>query len=310
AAVAQSELQLARAALRQLMREERVEAIAVLRMSPGLERSLPPLLETETVVVERQLVREEALVLGSEDTHELRREVQDLLELRLTLAQRLRQLLLLGDIDRRAHEPLKDVAVNHGPADAADMTTRAIGALNPLREIEAALARQDLLNLARHGIAILGVHDGQILRDARCMAVQREAVNPKHLRRPVLETCGVECPGTRVGKTLSFRQVELCLFSFVDIDAGPVPPDDVAGPVPQRDFPVEQPAVFPVGPQHACFHLERLAARQRGAPLAQDQLQFVGMDELGPAPALNGLERHAQKLQPSLVEVIQVSIRT
>src|SRR5262249_61830287 len=34
------------------------------------------------------------------------------------------------------------------------------------------------------------------------------------------------------------------------------------------------------------------------------------MDELGPAPALNGLERHAQKLQPSLVEVIQVSIRT
>src|SRR6266511_3037779 len=34
------------------------------------------------------------------------------------------------------------------------------------------------------------------------------------------------------------------------------------------------------------------------------------MDEIGPAPALNGFQRYTQVLQPPLVEIVQVSVRT
>ena len=50
-------------------------------------------------------VRVQALALGSEYTDELWREIQRLPEFRLALAQRLRQFLVLGHIDRGSHEP-------------------------------------------------------------------------------------------------------------------------------------------------------------------------------------------------------------
>src|SRR5262245_59456519 len=138
-------------------------------MSLRLNASSPPLLKTETVVRERDAVRVQALALGSEDAYELWREIQDLLELRLTLAQRLRQLLLLGDIDPGSYESPQDVAADRRHADAADMTNRAVGAYNSFREVKGAMGRQHFLNLGRHEVSILRVHERQIFRDARCL---------------------------------------------------------------------------------------------------------------------------------------------
>src|SRR5262249_26781862 len=201
-------------------------------------------------------VRKEALALGSEYAHELWREIQDLLELRLTLAQRLRQLLLLGDIDPGPQQPLEDVAVDHRQADATNMTNHAVGAHDPFREVNAAPIRQHRLNLVRHEISVFGVDERQILRDARRLAARLEAVDPEQLGRPVLEAYRFERPGTRVRKPLSLRQVELCLLAFIDIDTGPVPLDDVASSISQWNFPVEQPTILAVGPRHAGFDLE------------------------------------------------------
>jgi hypothetical protein len=54
---------------------------------------------------------------------------------------------------------------------------------------------------------------------------------------------------------------------------------------------------------------EGFAAGQRRAPLFDDSFDILGMDERGPLPALQVLERPPYVPEPCLIEEIEVAVR-
>ena len=77
----------------------------------------------------------------------------------------------------------------------------------------------------------------------------------KQLRRPILEPGRGKCPAAYVGKPLSFREVELGLFAFfnVEIDSDPIQQGSIRSP--NRFGATEEPAVPSFGVTHAKAHL-------------------------------------------------------
>src|SRR3989475_10802872 len=102
-----------------------------------------PFFEGDAVIGERNAVRIQALAPRAQYTDDLRREIEDLLELDLDLAPGRRQVLLLGNVDPGSD---KAVAACCRDPDTTDVADRAIGSDHPFREVEPAIVRQHPLN--------------------------------------------------------------------------------------------------------------------------------------------------------------------
>ena len=77
----------------------------------------------------------------------------------------------------------------------------------------------------------------------------------KQLRRPILEPSRGKCPAACMGKPLSFREVELGLFAFVNVEINPDPIEHGSVRSPDRFDATEEPPVSTFGVKHAKIHL-------------------------------------------------------
>src|ERR1700679_3504433 len=72
---------------------------------------------------------------------------------------------------------------------------------------------------------------------------------------------------------------------------------------------MQKPAILPVKPAHSRFALQRSPRCNTRAPLRYQFVEVLGMNLGSPIPALDFLQLSSQKIQPTLVEVVQVSVR-
>src|SRR5580658_4224735 len=100
------------------------------------------------------------------------------------------------------------------------------------------------------------------------------------------------------------------LLTILDIGAGAVPFDDVAGLVAHGYFLVQHPSVLPVCAPHARFEPKWLAAREACSPARDERAHVVSVHRRRPIPALEILQSESNKLEPALVEEVQVPVRT
>src|ERR1700686_3607901 len=92
--------------------------VDVVRMNLRSTVSLTPLVERDAEIRERDSVRIQALGLVSQDADKLGREIQNLAEFTLALAQRACEDLVLRDVNPVSDEPLGYAAVCRRRADA------------------------------------------------------------------------------------------------------------------------------------------------------------------------------------------------
>src|SRR4029077_11242563 len=85
--------------VRQRVVDKALDPVVVVRMHFKFKVSLSPLVQADAVVHERHSVRIMTLAPRAQYTDEVRREVQHLPEFLVSLAQRPREVILLGDID-------------------------------------------------------------------------------------------------------------------------------------------------------------------------------------------------------------------
>src|SRR5712692_10631818 len=185
--------------------------------------SLTPLVESDAVIRERDSVRIQALGLGSQDADKLGREIQNLAEFTLALAQRACENLVLRDVDPGSDEPLGDSAVCRWRADAPDVTNRLVRTHDPLRKIESAMLGQHRPNFLRDEISVARMHERHVFRDRWRLAAGIEAMDREQLRRPVFKARRGERPASRMREALSLCQVELGFLAFVDVEVDPDP---------------------------------------------------------------------------------------
>ncbi len=113
-------------------------------------------------------------------------------------------MLVFRHIDTRPDEPRKAAASRRG-TDATHLTNGSVGSHNPFREVKAGGTLRHFLDFMAHGLAIVVMHERQVLRDVGRLAAWLEAMDPKQFRRPVFEASDAKCPASRVGKPLSLR---------------------------------------------------------------------------------------------------------
>src|SRR5579864_2876778 len=217
--------------------------------------SVQPIVQRGAEIGERRTVRVEALAVRAQYAHVLRREIHNLPEFLLALAQRLRELLLLRYIHPGSDEPPESPAVGCRPTDATDMTSGSIRPHNPFCEVEATMVCQHLPNFVRHEVSIIGVHERHIFRNIRRLAARLKAMDLKQPGRPVFKAGSVECPAAGVCKTLTFRQVELGPLSFfnIDVDANPATQRSIIRPA--RFSATKEPAISAFSVTHPKSHL-------------------------------------------------------
>src|SRR5579864_5108529 len=121
--------------------------------------SVQPIVQRGAEIGERRSVRVEALTVRAQYAYVLRREIHNLPEFLLALAQRLRELLLLRYVHPGSDEPPESPAVSGRRTDETDMANGSVGPHNPFREVEATVICQPLLNFVRHEVSIIGVHE-------------------------------------------------------------------------------------------------------------------------------------------------------
>src|SRR6266700_4131036 len=147
-------------------------------------------------------------------------------QVRLPLPQLLRQLFLLGNVHCSADEALENCFVENRNANAADMPQRAVWPNDALLDIATRLLCQHSFNGLRHEPAVLRVNSGEVFSECGCALRRIKTIHLEQFRRPVAKKPrGVEGPASRVGKPLSFTQVELAssqglfrLLSILDVD--------------------------------------------------------------------------------------------
>jgi len=91
-----------------------------------------------------------------------------------------------------------------------------------LREVECSMGRQDLLNLLLNECPIFRMHQAQILSFVGALPLGSSPWILKQLRRPILEPGRDKCPAACMGKPLSFREVELRLYAFANVEINPI----------------------------------------------------------------------------------------
>ena len=101
-----------------------------------------------------------------------------------------------------------------------------------------------------------------------------------------------------------------CLLAILDVDTRSIPFDNSAALVAHGHLLVEHPAILPVRPPHAPFEYKGLAAHETGPPPRDERGHVVFVDRRRPLPALEVLQAQADKLEPALVEEIQVPVGT
>src|SRR5229473_3353378 len=200
-----------------------LDPVDVVRMNLRSTVSLTPLVESDAVIRERDSVRIQALGLGSQDADKLGREIHNLAEFTLALAQRACEDLVLRDVDPGSDEPLEHSAVCRWRADAPDVTNRLVRTHEPLRKIESAMLRQHRPNFLRDEISVVRVHERHVFLEGRCFLRRIEAVDLEQLRRPVLKARRGERPASRMREPLSLCQVELGLLALLNIEVNPDP---------------------------------------------------------------------------------------
>src|ERR1700726_121873 len=230
-----------------------LDSVEVVRMNLRSTIALTPLVESNAEIRERDSVRIQALGVGSQDADKLGHEIQDLAQFTLTFPNRLDQLLLLSDIHPRAHESVKSPCLIRGNAHATDASNPPVRPEDSLREIECPMG-QHLLNLLLDEFPIFRMHQGQIFFLRRGAACRVKSVDLKQLRRPILEPIRVEYPATCVGKPLSFREVELDLFAFVNFEIYSDPIQQRSVRSPNRFGATEEPSVPSLGIPHGETH--------------------------------------------------------
>src|SRR5262249_36610477 len=101
---------------------------------------------------------------------------------------------------------------NSHATDASNLSVRPD---DSLREVECSTGRQHLLNLLLDEFPIFRMHQGQIFFLCWRVASRIKSVDLKQLRGPILESGRGECPAPRMGKPLSFREVELASLQLL-----------------------------------------------------------------------------------------------
>src|SRR5258708_34425183 len=182
-----------------------------------------PLIKSQAEVVKSAAVHKKTFEAASENSDELRCEVQNLPKLLFALAQRACEDLVLGHIDSRSDERLDHTAGSRWRADAPSMPNRAVRPHDPLREVESAMLGQHRLNFLRDELPIIRMDQCHVFRDARRRAVRIQAINRKQLGRPVRETGSGERPTTGMRESLSLCQVKLSLLALLTIEVDPDP---------------------------------------------------------------------------------------
>src|SRR6202163_2171301 len=239
-----------------------LDPVDVARMNLRSTVSLTPLVESDAEIRERDSVRIQTLGLGSQYADKLGREIQNLAEFTLALAQRACEDLVLRDVDPGSDEPLGHSAVCRWRADPPDVTNRLVRTHDPLRKIESAMLRQHRPNFLRDEISVVRMHERHVFRDGRCVLRRIEAVDREQLRRPVLKARRGERPASRMRESLSLRQVELGLLALLNIEVNPDPILHCSIGRSERLDAAEEPAVMAFGVTNAKTHLARTACLQ------------------------------------------------
>src|SRR5260370_24025144 len=172
---------------------------------------LPPLINTKAGVIERNAIGIQTFAVGSVYRNKLRREVQHLPKFLLTFPKRFDQLLLLSDIHSRAHESPESPFLSRENTHATDASNLAVRLDDSLREVEAAMVCQHLLNCLCDELPIFRVYERHIFVYCWCLAAGIKPMNPEQLWRPVVESSRVEGPTARVGQPLRFSQIGLAV---------------------------------------------------------------------------------------------------
>ncbi len=97
-------------------------------------------------------------------------------------------------------------------------------------------------------------------------------------------------------------------LAILDIDTRSIPFDNLSALVAEGYFMMQHPAILPVCPPHTRLELQRLAAREAGPPPRDEPGHVVWVDRRRPFPALEILQSQSHKLEPALVEEIQVPV--
>src|SRR6185503_5791953 len=147
-------------------------------------------------------------------------------------------------------------------ADAPHMTNRSVRPHDPLGEVESAMLRHHGPNLLRDEISVVRMHERHVFLDGRCFLRRIEAVDREQLRRPVLKARGGERPASYVREPLSFCQVELGLFAFVDVEIDPDPVEDRSIAPAERLRAAEKPAVIALSVPNSATRLGGAARPQ------------------------------------------------
>jgi hypothetical protein len=116
-------------------------------------------------------------------------------------------------------------------------------------------------------------------------------------------------PLAQLGDGGALPRVRLELFlgppTVVDVGAGAKPLDDAAVRVGQGEPAGQEPAKGAVRPPEAIFDLVRLAGRHGPAPALDGPGPIVRVEQFGPPPALQLVERPPGEVDPAAVEVSQ-----
>src|SRR6202021_1046939 len=256
-----------------------LDSVEVVRMNLRSTVALTPLVESDAEIRERDSVRIQALGVGSQDADKLGHEIQNLALFTLPFPNRLDQLLLLSHIHPRAHESLKSPRLSRRNAHATDASNPSVRPQNSLREVECPMGRQHLLNLLLDEFPIFRMPQGQILFLRWRLASRIQSVNLKQLRRPILEPSRVEYPATCVSKPLSFREVELDLFAFINFEIHSDPEQQLSVRSPNRFGATEEPPVPSFGITHAETHLTAAAGTQTLRPDSTRRFAIVRMQK-------------------------------
>src|SRR6266478_2121623 len=97
-------------------------------------------------------------------------------------------------------------------------------------------------------------------------------------------------------------------LAFLNIETRSIPLNDVAVCIAKWNFPVEHPAVFSIRPTDASFVFEDFPCCEAGSPFGHNSINVFRVNESGPVPAGHFVQSDAQVLQPTLIEVIEVTV--
>src|SRR5258705_12048991 len=147
-----------------------------------------------------------------------------------------------------------------------------------------------------------------VFREARRRAERIHAMDRQQLRRPMLETGGVEDPASGVRKPLRLRQVELGLLALLNIEVDTHETEQRSIACAERLNATQEPAVHAARVPHPKGCLTRTCSENRFADLSR-RLMVVWMEQLEMGvPGDARLHAEAQRMVARETQVVRIPV--